>query len=46
MSPGKQAPGSQAAAAVAAGVRLEVMRRHVRLSRGVDGAAAAAAAWT
>ncbi|CAL9670981.1 hypothetical protein SUDANB15_07397 (plasmid) [Streptomyces sp. enrichment culture] len=33
MSPGKQASGSEAAAVVAAGVRLEKMHRRVRLSR-------------
>ncbi|MGW7715551.1 conjugal transfer protein [Streptomyces chartreusis] len=33
MSPGKQASGSGAAAPVAAGARLEAMRRRVRLSR-------------
>ncbi|MGW7670221.1 conjugal transfer protein [Streptomyces sp. NPDC054775] len=33
MSPGKQAPEGQAAAVVAAGARLEAMRRRVRLSR-------------
>ncbi|MGW2618507.1 conjugal transfer protein [Streptomyces sp. NPDC001500] len=33
MSPGKQAPPSEAAAPMAAGARLETMRRRVRLSR-------------
>ncbi|WP_331751936.1 conjugal transfer protein (plasmid) [Streptomyces sp. NBC_00723] len=33
MSPGKQASQSEAAAPMAAGPRLEAMRRHVRLSR-------------
>ncbi|WP_455362357.1 conjugal transfer protein [Streptomyces sp. SYSU K21746] len=33
MSPGKQASGSEAAAPMAAGARLEAMRRRVRLSR-------------
>ena len=33
MSPGKQAPQSEAAAPMAAGARLEAMRRRVRLSR-------------
>ncbi|MFF3350540.1 conjugal transfer protein [Streptomyces sp. NPDC002779] len=33
MSPGKQAAQSEAAAAIAAGARLEAMRRRVRLSR-------------
>ncbi|POX47726.1 conjugal transfer protein [Streptomyces sp. Ru71] len=33
MSPGKQASKSEAAAAMAAGARLELMRRRVRLSR-------------
>ncbi|MBW8707619.1 hypothetical protein MBT84_49080 [Streptomyces sp. MBT84] len=42
MSPGKQAPEGQAAAVVAAGVRLEAMRRRVRLSRLVVWAAIAA----
>ena len=38
MSPGKQAPASEAATPMAAGARLEAMRRRVRLSR--------LAAWT
>ncbi|MFC9076718.1 conjugal transfer protein [Streptomyces sp. NPDC057062] len=42
MSPGKQAPEGQAAAVVAAGARLEAMRRRVRLSRLVVWAAIAA----
>ncbi|MEV8561304.1 hypothetical protein AB0478_33555 [Streptomyces sp. NPDC051917] len=42
MSPGMQASQSEAAAAMAAGARLEAMRRHVRLSHLAVGTAIAA----